>query len=232
MSVKRVKTRTDEEREKRKAELGVCRIKDEQKNSTVGYGSLVSNCLNDGRCCLVTTDKVVPPNTELKQLVLEFIEIKSNSNKVEAVKLSEHARMRDIRRYRSGLVVIALNSNKFSVKRSSILPHRAFFRGDKDFTALFCPIVVDIDPAKPFAVKEFQLGPSHDHKGCAVLSDASRGEFKGTSFCRPHGAVVLNGKKEAVGVLYESDDRISPIWFSQSSLGKSYVAVQSGCKRM
>ena len=239
MSVKREKTKKDEEREKQKAELGICRIKDKQKNRTVGSGSLVRDCLNDGRCCLVTTDKVVPPSTELKRLVLEFKETKSNSNKVEVVKLSEHACMSDIRRYRSGLVVIALNSNRFSLNRSSIFTHRPFFRGDENFTSLFCPIVVDTDPAKPFVVKEFQLKPGHDRKGCKVLYDAASDipcqsfrAFIGTSFRQPHGAVVLNGKKEAVGVLYESDDRISPIWFSQRSLGKSYAAIQSGCKRM
>ena len=239
MPVDREKTKKDEEREKRKAELGICRIKDKEKNSTVGSGSVVRDCLKDGRCCLVTTDKVVPRNTELKRLVLEFKETKSNSNKVEVVKLSEHARMIDIRRDRSGLVVIALNSKKFSLNRSSIFTHRPFFKGEEDFTSLLCPIVVDTDPVKPFVVKEFQLKPRHDHKGCAVLYDVANDifcqsfrAFIGTSFRQPHGAVVLNGKKEAVGVLYETDDRISPIWFSQRSLGKSYAAVQSGCKRM
>ena len=235
MSVTRLDTKKDEKREKKKAELGICRIKDNQKNGTVGSGSLVRDFI-DGQCCLVTTDEVVLPNTELKQLVLEFK--KSNSNKVKVVELSKYAS--DIYRYPSGLVVIALNSNKSTLKTPSIFTHRPFSRGDGvDFTCLSCPIVIDTDPAKPFAVKEFQLKPSHDHKGCAVLSDASSGiscqslrQFKGTSFCQPHGAVVLNGKKEAVGVLYESDERISPIWFPQRSLGKSYAAVQSGCKRM
>ena len=232
MPVEREKTKKDEEREKRKAELGICRIKDKQKNSTVGSGSLVRDWFNDKRCCLVTTDKVFS-RTELKQLVLEFKKTNSNSDKVRVVELSEHACMSDIRRYRSGLVVIALNSNTFSLNKSSIFNYRPFFRGDEDFTSLFCPIVVDTDPAKPFVVKEFQLKPSHDHKGCAVLYDAASDircqsfrAFIGTSFRQPHGAVVLNGKKEAVGVLYESDDRISPIWFSQRSLGKSYAAVQ------
>ena len=234
MPVKREKTKKDEEREKQKAELGICRIKDKQKKSTVGSGSLVRDWSNDWRCCLVTTDKVVPPNTELKQLVLEFKKAKSNSDKVKVVELSEHASSSDIHPYPSGLVVITLDS-----KKSSIFNDRPFSRGDRGFTPLFCPIVVDIDPAKPFVVREFQLEPGHDHKGCAVFSDAASGisckplrTFIGTSFCQPHGSVVLNGKKEAVGVLYESDDRISPVWFPQRGLGKSYAAVQSGCKRM
>ena len=238
MPVGREKTKTDEERETKKPELGICRIKDKQKNSTVGSGSLVRNCLNDGRCCLVTTDRVVPPKTELKQLVLEFKKTKSNSDKVEVVKLSEHACMSDIRR-RSGLVVIPLNENKFALKESSIFSYRPFFRGDEDCTPLVCPTVDNIDHAKPFVVKEFQLELGHDHKGGAVLHDlASDLRFKcfstfiGTSSRQPHGAVVLNGNKEAVGVLYESDDRISLIRFSQTSFGKSNAFVQSACKRM
>lgn len=237
MPVDREKTKKDEEREKQKAELGICRIKDKQKNGTVGSGSLVRDWFNDERCCLVTTDKVFS-RTELKQLVLEFKKTNSNSDKVKVVKLSEHACMSDIRRYPSGLVVIPLNSNKFTLNRSSIFTYRPFFRGDED-TSLFCPIVDDIDHAKPFVVKEFQLEPGHDHKGGAVLHDrASRIHFKcfrtfiGTSSRQPHGAVVLNGNKEAVGVLYESDDRISLIRFSQTSSGKSYAAVQCACKRM
>ena len=236
MSVTKVDTRKDKKREKKKVELGICRIKDNQKNGTVGSGSLVRNLFNDGRCWLVTTDKVVSPSTELKQLVLEFKN--SNSDTVEVVELSEHARMSDIRSYPSGLVVIPLNSkNKLTFTKSSIFTYRPFSRANEDFTSLFCPIVEDIDPAKPFVVKEFQLEPAHDHKGGAVLHDrASRIHFKcfrtfiGTSSRQPHGAVVLNGNKEAVGVLYESDDRISLIRFSQTSLGKSYAAVQSGCQ--
>ena len=231
MPVKREKTKKDEEREKQKAELGICRIKDKQNNSTVGSGSLVRDCLNEGRCCLVTTDKVVPPSTELKRLVLEFKETKSNSDKVEVVELSEHACISGIRRH-SGLVVIPLNSKKFTLKESSIFTYRPFVRGDEHCTPLFCPIVVDIDPAKPFVVKKFQLNPGH------VLYDAANDihcesfrAFVGTSSRQPHGAVVLNSEEKAVGVLYESDDRISPILFSQRSLGKSYAAVQSGCKR-
>ena len=234
MSVTKVDTRKDKKREKKKVELGICRIKGNQKNGTVGSGSLVRNLFNDGRCWLVTTDKVVSPSTELKQLVLEF----KNSDTVEVVELSEHARMSDIRSYPSGLVVIPLNSkNKLTFMKSSIFTYRPFSRANEDFTSLFCPIVEDIDPAKPFVVKEFQLEPAHDHQGGAVLHDrASRIHFKcfrefiGTSSRRPHGAVVLNGKKEAVRVLYESDDRISLIRFSQTSLGKSYAAVQSGCQ--
>jgi len=236
MSVTRVDTKKDEKREKQKAELGICRIKDNQKNGTVGSGSLVKDLFIAGQCCLVTTDKVVSLSTELKQLVLELK--KSNSDKVKVVELSKYAS--DIYREPSGLVVIALNFNKSILKTTSIFTHRPFSRGDGvDFTCLSCPIVVDINPAEPFVVKEFQLKLGHGHKGCAVLSDAaseiscqSLREFKGTSFLQPHGAVVLNGKKEAVGVLYESDERISPIWFPQRSLGKSYAAVQSGCERM
>ena len=236
MPVDREKTKKDEEREKQKAKLGICRIKDKQKNGTVGSGSLVRGLFNDGQCCLVTTDKVVSPSTELEQLVFEFK--KSNSDKVKVVELSEHASR--INRYPSGLVVIALNSNKRTLRTPSIFTYRPLSTGDGgDFTSLSCPIVVDINPAEPFVVKKFQLKLSHDHKGCPVLSDAASGisrqslsEFIGNSFCQPHGAVVLNGKKEAVGVLNESDERISPIWFPQRSLGKSYVAVQSGCKRM
>ena len=235
MSVTRVDTKTDEKREEKKAELGICRIKDNKKNITVGSGSLVRYFI-DEQCCLVTTDEVVSPSTDLKQLVLEFKKL--DSNKVKVVELSKYAS--DIYRDPSGLVVIALNSNKNTPKTRSIFIDRPFSRGDGiDFTCLFCPIVVDTDPAKPFAVEEFQLEPSRDHKGCAVLSHASRGissqslrEFKEGSFCQPHGAVVLNGKKETVGVLHDSDERISPIWFPQRSLGKSYAAVQSGCKRM
>ena len=130
MPVKREKTKKDEEREKQKAELGICRIKDKQNNSTVGSGSLVRDCLNEGRCCLVTTDKVVPPSTELKRLVLEFKETKSNSDKVEVVELSEHACISGIRRH-SGLVVIPLNSKKFTLKESSIFTYRPFVRGDE-----------------------------------------------------------------------------------------------------
>lgn len=237
MPVDREKTKKDEEREKQKAELGICRIKDKQKNSTVGSGSLVRDWFNDERCCLVTTDEVVSWSTELEQLVLEFKKL--HSDKIKVVELSEHARMSDIRRYRSGLVVIALNSNKLMSRKDSIFTHRPFSRANKDFTSLFCPIVDDIDPEKPFVVKEFQLEPGHDHKRGAVLHDlASRIHFQcfrtfiGTSSRQPYGAVVLNGNKEAVGVLYESDDRISLIRFSQTSSGKSYVAVQSACKRM
>ena len=239
MSVDREMTEKDEEREKHKAELGICRIK--QKNSTVGSGSLVRGWFNDEGCCLVTTDKVVPWSTELKQLVLEFKRL--NSDKIKVVELSEHARMSDIHRYRSGLVVIALNSNKFrrkfKSKKDSIFTYRPFSRANKDFTSLFCPIVDDIDHAKPFVVKEFRLEPGHDHKGGAVLHDLASDlcfecfkAFIGTSSRQPHGAVVLNGKKEAVGVLYESDDGISLIRFSQTSSGKSYAAVQCACKPM
>ena len=241
MPVDREMTEKDEEREEKKAELGICRIKDKQKNSTVGSGSLVGDWFNDGECCLVTTDKVVSWGTELKQLVLEFKKL--NSDKIKVVELSEHARMSDIRRYRSGLVVIALTLNKFRHKlmpmKHSIFTYRPFSRANKDFTSLFCPIVDDIDPAKPFVVREFKLEPGHDHKGGAVLHELASGfcfqsfrEFIGASSRRPHGAVVLNGKKEAVGVLYESDDGISLIRFSQTSSGKSYAAVQCACKRM
>ena len=187
MPLKREKTKKDDEREKQKAELGICRIKDKQKNSTVGSGSLVRDWSNDWRCCLVTTDKVVPSNTDMKQLVLEFKKTRSNSDEVEVVELSKHAGSSDIHPYPSGLVVIKLDS-----KKSSIFNDRPFSRGDRGFTPLFCPIVVDIDPPKPFVVREFQLEPGHDHKGCAVLSDATRGiSFQslraliGTSFYQP-----------------------------------------------
>ena len=220
-------TKKDEERKKHKAELGICRIKDNQENRTVGSGSLVRDLFNDERCWLVTTDKVVSLSTELKQLVLEFKKL--NPNKIKVVELSEHARESDIRRYPSGLVVIALNSKKFMLTKSSILTYRPFSRANEDFTSLFCPIVDDIDHRKPFAVKKFQLKPSHEHKGDAVLHDLAGFQcfrtFIGTSSRQPHGAVVLNGNKEAVGVLYESGDRISLIRFSQTSLGKSYAAV-------
>lgn len=234
MSVTKVRTKKDEKREKHKAELGICRIKDNEQNRTVGSGSLVRGLFNDGQCCLVTTDKVVSKSTKLEQLVLEFKKL--DSDKVKVVEPSEHASR--INRYPSGLVVIALNSNKKTLRTPSIFTYRPFSKGDGvNFTSFSCPIVVDINPAEPFVVTQLNL--NQDHKGCPVLSDAARGssrqslsEFIGNSFCQPHGAVVLNEKKEAVGVLYESGERISPIWFPQRSLGKSYVAVQSGCKRM
>ena len=225
MLVTRVDTKKDEKREKNKAELGICRIKDNQKNRTVGYGSLV-RYFSDKQCCLVTTNEVVSRSTDLKQLVLEFKKL--DSNKVKVVELSKYAS--NIYRDPSGLVVIALNSDKSSGKERSIFFDRPFSRGDGvDFTCFFCPIVVDTDPAKPFAVKEFQLNSSDASSG---ISCQSLRELKGTSLCQAHGAVVLNGKEEAVGVLHESDEGISPIWFPQRSLGKSYAAVHSGCKRM
>ena len=74
------KTRKEVEREKHKVKLGVCRIrkllKDGGGYQTVGSGCVINNLMDQwpwkDKCCLVTTDKVIPspyfPSEGLKEM--------------------------------------------------------------------------------------------------------------------------------------------------------------------
>ena len=230
------KTKKEVERETRKAELGVCRIrkllKDGQGCRTVGSGSVIRDLLTDwpyykDKCCLVTTDKVLPSEDfDLKDFVLDFRKLNST---LREFKLATYADIDSVLRFTSGLVVITLQdprnlARKFGKK--SIFTFRPFTRGDAALSReLFCPTVDDTD-GKAFDVKFFSLkldqGQYVLHDGHSSFSTLAG--FTGSSNRKPHGSVVLSSKeRKAVGVLYCSDDqpsRIFPIWLSKENLSE------------
>ena len=222
------------ERETRKAELGVCRIrklpKDGQGYRTVGSGSVIRDLLIDwpcykNKCCLVTTDKVLPnEDFDLKDFVLDFRKLNSTFREF---KLATYADIDSVLRFTSGLVVITLQGPRNLARifcKKSIFTFRPFTRGDAA-RELFCPTVDDTD-GRAFDVKFFSLKLD---QGQYVLDDghssfSTLAGFTGSSNRKPHGSVVLSSKdRKAVGVLYCSDDqpsRISPIWLSKENLGE------------
>ena len=235
------KTRKEVEREKKKAELGVCRIrklpKDGKGYCTVGSGSVIRSLLIDwpgykDKYCLVTTDRVLPDEDfDVKDFVLDFRKLNST---LRVFKLASYANNKAVFRFTSGLVVIPLDPKGFeTVKKSSIFTFRPFTRESDSSGKLFCPTVDDTD-GKLFTVrKDFALKHLEDQLGSNkyVLYDEhssvpfnTLGGFIGTSNRKPHGAVILSDKTcKAVGVLYcphDQPSRISPIWLSQENLSK------------
>ena len=229
------------ERETRKAELGVCRIrklpKDGQGYRTVGSGSVIRDLLIDwptgpyykDKCFLVTTDKVLPnEDFDLKDFVLDFRNLNSTFTEF---KLATYAD--SVLRFTSGLVVITLREDPTLFSKKSIFTFRSFSRGNAALSGeFFCPIVDDTDASKAFDVKFFSLkldqGQCMLHDGHSSFSTLAG--FTGTSNRKPHGSVVLSSEGgKAGGVLYCSHDhpsRISPIWFSKENLSK-YCHVQT-----
>ena len=79
------KTRQEGEIEKQKAELGVCCIRKILKAGTgyqtVGSGAVVKNLINQwpwkGKCCIVTSEKVLPGNDfDINEFYVDFKKLK------------------------------------------------------------------------------------------------------------------------------------------------------------
>ena len=245
---RRDESRKEGEREKRKAELGVCRIRkvgrDGKGSRTVGAGSIIKNMLIDwpklnDHCCLVTTDKVLPDeDLDLNDFLLDFAKLDSTFREFKLATYSD-----GVLRFTSGLVVIPLRDPTGPTgfgNKPSIFTFRPFTRDDTAPSGeLFCPIADDTDASqltyevKTFALKDMRhQGP---HKYVLLDGDSSFNTLAGltgTSYPKIHGSVVLSDEDlHAVGVLYFSDDqpsRISPIWLSKENLSK-YFYIQT-CK--
>ena len=232
------KLRKEGEREKHKAELGVCRIRKLLKvgegYQTVGSGSVIKNLMDQwpwkDKCCVVTSDKVLPEEDfDINDIYLEFRKL--NPSKLKTVKLSNIAMSNAVHRSTSGLVVIPLEKPKLfgaiPGKDSSIFTYRPFSKGNELSNELFCPIVDDTDSSgfdvKPFRLKQM-LDPQfvlHAYDRQSTFKTLT--EFTGASNRKPHGAVILSRGENlnAVGVLNCRDDgssRISPIWLSRENL--------------
>ena len=228
--------RKEGEREKHKAELGVCRIrkllKDGEGYQTVGSGSVIKNLMDQwpwkDKCCVVTSDKVLPvEDFDINDIFLDFRKL--NSSVPKTVKLSNVAMTDAVHRSTSGLVVIPLEQPKLfgaiPRKNSSIFTYRPFSKGSELLNELFCP-VVDDTVSSVFDVKPFRLKVMLDlqfvlHDGQSSFKTLT--EFTGASNRKPHGSVILSRGESlnAVGVLNCRDDgssRISPIWLSRENL--------------
>ena len=236
------KTRQEVEREERKAEFGVCRIRKLRKGGyryrTVGSGSVIKNLLihwpgYEDKYCLVTTDKVLPhEDFDVKDFVLDF---RRSNGTLREFKLSNYVYSVSndpALRFTSGLVVVLLRDPNLFQRTPSIFTFRTFTKEESGSSGtLFCSIVDDID-AKHFAVKDFALKPLKDQgpNNYVLYDEHSSASFStlagfiGTSNRKPHGAVVLSDiNLKAVGVLYcphEEPSRISPIWLSKENLSK------------
>ena len=233
------KTRKEVEREKHRAELGVCRIRkllgDGEGYQTVGSGSVIKNLMEQwpwkDQCCVVTSDKVLPEDDfDINDISLDFRKL--NKSVPKTVKLGNIAMSDAVHRSTSGLVVIPLEKpNFFSAicgKNSSIFTYRPFTKGNElRSNELLCPIVDDTcSVSSGFHVKPFRLKQMQDlqfilHDGQSTFETLT--EFTGTSNRKPHGSVILSRGENltAVGVLNCRDDgssRISPIWLSRENL--------------
>ncbi len=228
------KTRKEVEREKHKAELGVCRIrilKDGEGYRTLGSGSVIKNLMNQwpwkDKCCIVTSDKVLPEEYfDINDIYLDFKKL--NSSVPKTVKLGSIAKSDAVHRSTSGSVVIPLEDPKvFSAmpgKNSSIFTYRPFTKGNDLSNGLFCPIVDDT-LSSSFDVKPFDVKVMLDLDPQFVLHDGQSSfkslvEFTGSSNRKPHGAVILSRQNlNAVGVLNCSEDGgIAPDWLSDENL--------------
>ena len=226
------KTRKEEQREKQKAELGVCRIrkilKDGAGYQTVGSGAVVKNLMNQwpwkDKCCIVTSDKVLPgKDFNINEFYVDFKKL--NPTKRKTFELGSIAMSDAVHRSTSGLVVIPLQDPKaFPIKKSSIFTYRPFTKGDELLNELLCPIVDDAGSIG-FDVKPFRLKLMLDQ---CVLHDGhssfkTLAEFTGSSNRKPHGSVILSRGENltAVGILNCRDDgssRISPVSLSDETL--------------
>jgi len=234
------KTNNEGKIEKRKAELGVCRIRKTLKDGagyqTVGSGAVIKNLMNQwpwkDKCGIVTSHKVLPEKDfDVNNFYVDFKKLNSSNQKT--VKLGNIAMSDAIHRSTSGLVVIPLQDPKvFTIKKSSVFTYRPFTKGNQLLNELLCPVVDDMG-SSGFDVKPFRLKLMFDLQ--FVLHDGhssfrSLAEFTGSSNRKPHGSVILSRGENltAVGILNCRDDgssRISPVWLSGetlSGLSKSY----------
>ena len=230
------KTRKEEQIEKRKAELGVCRIrkilKDGAGFQTVGSGAVVKNLMDQwpwkDKCCIVTSDKVLPgKDFHINDFYVEFKKL--NSTKPKSFELGNIAMSDAVHRSTSGLVVIPLQDPKaFTIKKSSIFTYRPFTKGNELLNELLSPIVDDMG-SSDFDVKPFRLkqGLAKDlqfvlHDGHSSFTTLA--EFTGSSNRRPHGSVILSGGENlaAIGILHCRDGGsksiISPVWLTDETL--------------
>ena len=242
------KTKKEERREKRKAELGVCRIrkilKDGAGYQTVGSGAVIKNLMNQwpwkDKCCIVASDKVLPEKDfDVNNFYIDFKKLDSSNPKT--VVLGNIAISDAVHRSTSGLVVIPLQDptgpKVFTIKKSSIFTYRPFTKGSELSNELLCPIVDDMG-SSGFDVKPFRLKLTLDlqfvlHDGHSSFKTLA--EFTGSSNRKPHGCVILSRGEnlDAVGILNCRDDgssRISPVWLSEetlSGLSKNYFFLSS-----
>ena len=225
------KTRKEEQIKEQKAELGVCRIKKILKDGagyqTVGSGAVVRNLTNQwpwkGKCCIVTSDKVLPRNDfDINEFYLDFKKL--NSTKLKTFELGNIAISDAVHRSTSGLVVIPLQAPKaFPFKKSSIFTYRPFTKGNKGLDEMFSQIV-DGTGSSGFDVNPFCLNQTADQQ--FVLHDGhcsfeTLTQFIGSSNRKPHGSVILSGGQNltAIVILHCGDDgSISPVWLSDKTL--------------
>ena len=114
-------TRKEKQIEKHKHELGVCRIRKILKDGTgyqaVGSGAVIKNLMNQwpwkDKCCIVTSDKVLPgKDFDVNNFWVDFKKL--NSSNLETVKLGTIAMSDAVHLSTSGLVVIPLQDSKIS----------------------------------------------------------------------------------------------------------------------
>ena len=226
------KTKKEEQREKHKAELGVCRIrkvlKDGAGYQTVGSGAVIKNLKNQwpwkDKCCIVTSNKVLPERDfDINDIVVDFKKLSSSSQRT--FELGNIAMSDAVHRSTSGLVVVPLQDPKaLPIKKYSIFTYRPFTKGNELSNELLCPIVDDTGSSS-FDVKPFRLKLMVNQ--CVLYDGHSSfktlAEFIGTSNRKPHGSVILSRGENltAVGILHCRDDgssRISPVWLSEETL--------------
>ncbi|PFX19575.1 hypothetical protein AWC38_SpisGene16015 [Stylophora pistillata] len=235
--LKPLSTIKERERKKFKALLGVCRIKVLKLGEgfkTVGSGCIIEGLLKQAllknRCCLVTSDKVLPAENldDIDEFYMEFRKLKPK--KIKTVKLGSIAdRKASIVRPSSGMVAIILKEhNILSDGQSwrSVVTYRPFsteLNGDES-SAFICQVVDDTSETF-FDVKSFELKRIDQE---FILCDGHMkyrhfAEFVGTSNRKPYGAVILTRGEnpKAVGILNFSDDEnkeILPILLPDSQI--------------
>ena len=195
----------------------------------MGSGAVVKNLMNQwpwkDKCCIVTSDKVLPgKDFNINEFYVDFKKL--NSTNPKTFELGNIAMSDAVYRSTSGLVVIPLQDPKaFPIKKSSIFTYRPFTKGGELLNELLCPIVDDTGSigfdVKPFRLKlmldlQFVLHDGH-------YSFKTLAEFTGSSNRKPHGSVILSRGQNltAVGILHCRDDgssRISPVWLSDETL--------------
>jgi len=229
------KTKKEEQVEKRKAELGVCRIrkilKDGAGYQTVGSGAVIKNLMNHwpwkDKCCIVTSNKVLPEKDfDVNNFYVDFKKL--NSSNPKTVELGNIAMSDAVHRSTSGLVVIPLQDPKvFTIKKSSIFTYRPFTKENELLNELLCPIVDDMGSSgfdvKPFRLKQMLRVDLQFVLHDGLSSFKTLAEFTGSSNRKPHGSVILSRGENltAVGILNCRDDgssRISTVWLSDETL--------------
>ena len=225
----------EQERKKKKDELGVCRIRRKEENQsseTLGSGFVVKDLpiveAIDCQYCLISSNKIFPNDCNIKSYYLDFKKL--TKQKLKTIKLEDIASSAKINRnLYSGLVVIPINPSRKCKKKESIFTYRAFKVGNKRRRPnqdLHCHFVDDGQPI--FSVKRPTLKQSKTNPVQYQLLEAldcykTYDEVTGKGDRKPYGGAILkydDSEYVVVGAMTFTDDDhrdISPVFFCHSS---------------